>query len=59
MPVAASRLYSANLVALGQLFISTESVALDFGDEILDSSCVVHDGAVRFEPAREALEATS
>ena len=57
MPVAASRLYSANLVALSQLFVSDEGVGLDFDDEIIDSACVVHDGAVRFEAAREALEA--
>lgn len=56
MPVAASRLYSANLVAIGQLFLKDGAVILDFDDEILDGSCVVHDGQVRFAPAREAIE---
>ena len=59
MPVAASRLYSANLVALSQLFLKEGGVELDFEDEIVSGACVVHDGVVRFGPAREALEATS
>ncbi|HEX5016449.1 MAG TPA: NAD(P) transhydrogenase subunit alpha, partial [Actinomycetes bacterium] len=59
MPVAASRLYSANLVALGQLFLKDGAVVLDFTDEILDGACVTHEGTVRFQPAREALEAQS
>lgn len=59
MPVAASTLYSANLVALSQLFLGAEGIGLDFDDEIIDGACVVHDGAVRFEAAREALEATN
>lgn len=59
MPVAASRLYSANLVALSQLFVGEEGVGLDFEDEIIDSACVVHDGTVRFAAARDALEAES
>jgi NAD(P) transhydrogenase subunit alpha len=58
MPVAASRLYSANLVALSQLFLKEGGVQLDFDDEIVNGACVVHDGVVRFEPARQALEAT-
>ena len=59
MPVAASRLYSANLVALSQLFLKEGGVDLDFEDEILNGACVVHDGVVRFQAAREALEAKS
>ena len=59
MPVAASRLYSANLVAISQLFLKDGTVDLNFDDEILDGACVVHGGTVRFEPAREALEGSS
>ncbi|MFL6069994.1 MAG: NAD(P) transhydrogenase subunit alpha [Actinomycetes bacterium] len=59
MPVAASRLYSANLVALSQLFLKEGGVELDFEDEIVSGACVVHDGVVRFEAAREALEGKS
>ena len=56
MPVAASRLYAANLVNLSQLLIQDGAVTLDFDDEIVAGACVTHDGAVRFAPAREALE---
>ncbi|MEO8105805.1 MAG: NAD(P) transhydrogenase subunit alpha [Actinomycetes bacterium] len=56
MPVAASRLYAANLVAISQLFLKEGAVSMDFDDEILDGACVVHDGLVRFAPAREAIE---
>jgi len=59
MPVAASRLYSANLVAISQLFLKDGAVTMDFEDEILDGSCVTHDGQVRFVPAREVLEGGS
>ncbi len=59
MPVASSRLYSANLVAISQLFVKEGTVTMDFEDEILDGACVTHDGQVRFGPAREALEGGS
>lgn len=59
MPVAASRLYSANLVAISQLFLKEGAVVMDFEDEILDGASVTHDGQVRFAPAREALEGDS
>jgi NAD(P) transhydrogenase subunit alpha len=56
MPVAASRLYAANVVNLAQLLIRDGEVILDFDDEIVDGACVTHEGDVRFAPAREALE---
>ncbi len=56
MPVAASRLYAANLVAISQLFVKDGAITFDFDDEIIDGACVVHDGEVRFAPAREAME---
>ncbi len=59
LPVAASRLYSANLVAISQLFLKEGAVDMDFEDEILDGACVTYDGAVRFAPAREAVEGGS
>jgi NAD(P) transhydrogenase subunit alpha len=33
--------------------------APDFDDEIVAGSCVTHDGAVRHEPTRAALEGAS
>lgn len=59
MPVAASRLYAANLVAISQLFVKDGAITFDFEDEIIDGACVVHDGEVRFAPAREAMEGTA
>lgn len=56
LPVAASRLYSANIVNLLTIMISEGQLALDFDDEIIDGATVTHDGEVRFTPAREALE---
>jgi NAD(P) transhydrogenase subunit alpha len=56
MPVAASRLYASNVVTLLQLMVKESQVAIDFEDEIVAGACVTHDGAVRFEPARAALE---
>lgn len=59
MPVAASRLYAANVVAISQLFVKDGAITFDFEDEIIDGACVVHDGEVRFAPAREAMEGAS
>jgi NAD(P) transhydrogenase subunit alpha len=59
VPVASSRLYSTNLVAISELFLKEGAVSIDFEDEILDGACVTHGGQVRFAPAREALEGDS
>jgi NAD(P) transhydrogenase subunit alpha len=56
LPVAASRLYAANIVNL-LLLMTTEGVVVpDLDDEIVDGSAVTHDGIVRFAPARDSLE---
>ena len=60
MPGPASRLYAQNVVNLVTLMTrSTDEGALfapDFDDEIVAGSCVTHDGTVRHEPTRAALE---
>ena len=56
MPVAASRLYAANVVNLLTLMTKAGAVVPDLDDEIVDCAAVTHDSAVRFGPAREALE---
>ena len=60
MPGPASRLYAQNVVNLVTLMTrSTDDGALfapDFDDEIVAGSCVTHDGTVRHEPTRAALE---
>jgi NAD(P) transhydrogenase subunit alpha len=55
MPVAASRLYAANVVNLLTLAVADGVLRLDFDDEIIDGATVTHDGEVRFAPARDAL----
>lgn len=60
MPGPASRLYAQNIVNIVTLMtVSGEegsSFAPDFDDEIVAGSCVTHDGAIRHEPTRSAIE---
>ena len=69
MPGPASRLYAQNVVNILTLMTATGegpgnesgggTFAPDFDDEIVAGSCVTHDGAVRHEPTRAALEGAS
>lgn len=64
MPGPASRLYAQNLVNILTLMTTTGedgigSFTPDFEDEIVAGSCVTHDGEVRHEPTRAALEGGS
>lgn len=60
MPGPASKLYAQNIVNIVQLMTTTSdgggAFAPDFDDEIVAGSCVTHDGAIRHEPTRAALE---
>jgi NAD(P) transhydrogenase subunit alpha len=61
MPGPASKLYAQNLVNILTLMTTTGedgigSFTPDFEDEIVTGSCVTHDGEVRHEATREALE---
>ena len=56
MPGPASRLYAQNIVNLVTLMTRDGVYAPDFEDEIVVGSCVTHDGAIRHEPTRQALE---
>lgn len=56
MPGQASRLYAANISGLLLLMTAQGQVAPDLTDEIVAGCCVVHQGEVRFAPARELLE---
>lgn len=62
MPGPASRLYAQNIVNIVTLMtrVATDdeagAFAPDFEDEIVIGSCVTHDGAIRHEPTRVALE---
>ncbi|NYD43725.1 NAD(P) transhydrogenase subunit alpha [Nocardioides panaciterrulae] len=63
MPGPASRLYAQNVVNLVALMTREEDgevrFAPDFDDEIVAGACVTHDGAIRHEPTRLALEGES
>ena len=62
MPGPASKLYAQNIVNIVTLMTRAESeeqaaaFAPDFEDEIVAGSCVTHDGVIRHEPTRTALE---
>ena len=66
MPIHASQLYSRNMQSLVDLIVQDVSdedsdekdlqVALDFEDDIVDATCIAHDGEIRSEKVREALE---
>ena len=67
MPGPASKLYAQNIVNLLTLMTGKAEgddapggvFAPDFEDEIVAGSCVTHDGAIRHEPTRAALEGPS
>ena len=56
MPVHASQLFAMNVAAVAALLVKDDAVVVDLEDEILDGCAVVHDGTVRNEAARKALE---
>jgi NAD(P) transhydrogenase subunit alpha len=65
MPIHASQLLSRNMYNLISHITEDESedkdekdpkLALDFEDEIMDKTCIAHDGEIRAEAVREALE---
>ena len=56
MPGPASRLYAQNVVNLVALLTRDGALDPDFADEIVAGACVTHDGVVRHEPTRLALE---
>ncbi|HEX6325862.1 MAG TPA: NAD(P) transhydrogenase subunit alpha [Jiangellaceae bacterium] len=55
LPVHASKLYSTNVTELLLLMTSDGEVTPDFSDEIVEATCVTHDGVVRNEAARQLL----
>jgi NAD(P) transhydrogenase subunit alpha len=56
MPVHASQLYAMNVLALLGLLVKDETITVDLADEVLDGCAVVHNGEVRNEAARAALQ---
>jgi len=65
MPIHASQLYSRNMYNLIGHITEDPSedkdekdlhLDLDFEDEIIGETCIAHDGEIRHEPTREALQ---
>jgi NAD(P) transhydrogenase subunit alpha len=56
MPYHASTLYSRNLVTFLLEFWKDNQFKLDREDEIIAGALITHDGAVRHEPTKRALE---
>ena len=55
LPVHASKLYSANVVALLTLITTDGIVDADLADEVIDGCAVVHRGTIRNAAAAQAL----
>jgi NAD(P) transhydrogenase subunit alpha len=63
MPVHASQLYAKTVAALVEQFYAEDDedggrFTLDFDDAILDEACLTHDGTVRNDRVREAVESS-
>lgn len=56
MPVHASEMYARNLYNFFAPFIKDGSLALDWNDEVIAGSVFTHEGQVRNEGVRKALE---
>ncbi len=57
VPVHASQLYSKNLVSLMKLLVKDNDLNLDFEDDIVNAACVTHDGEIRNQRVKDALQA--
>ncbi|HYM00003.1 MAG TPA: NAD(P)(+) transhydrogenase (Re/Si-specific) subunit alpha, partial [Blastocatellia bacterium] len=57
VPVHASQLYSRNLVAFLELLVKDGALNVDLSNEILNGSCVAHEGKAVNRRVRAALEA--
>ena len=57
VPVHASQLYSKNLVSLMKLLVKDNALNLDFEDDIVNAACVTHNGEIRNQRVKDALQA--
>lgn len=55
LPVDASRLYARNVANLVLLMTCGGEVVPDFDDEVVDATCLTHDGVVRHGPTASLL----
>ncbi|ACA98989.1 MULTISPECIES: Re/Si-specific NAD(P)(+) transhydrogenase subunit alpha [Cyanophyceae] len=56
VPVHASQMFAKNMATLLQLLIPEDAINLDFADDILDSVCVTHQGEIRNQRVKDALQ---
>jgi len=56
IPVHASQLFSRNVTAFCNLLAKDGALNLDFSDDILNGSCVVHQGEIRNERIKEIFK---
>jgi H+-translocating NAD(P) transhydrogenase subunit alpha len=56
IPVHASQLFSRNVTAFCNLLAKDGALNLDFADDILSGSCIVHDGEIRNERIKEIVQ---
>jgi NAD(P) transhydrogenase subunit alpha len=52
----ASEMYARNLLNFLKPAIEKGSLAIDWNDEVFAKTCLTHEGAIRHEPTRKALE---
>ena len=57
VPVHASQLYSKNLVSLMKLLVKDNALNIDFEDDIVNAACITHDGELRNQRVKDALQA--
>ncbi len=57
LPEHASQLYARNIQSLVELMVDDGKLALDFDDDVIKGACVVRDGEIVNERARELVEA--
>jgi NAD(P) transhydrogenase subunit alpha len=49
VPMHASQLYSRNIMNYLKVFLSGGKLTLDFGNEIIAGSCIVHEGEIKYK----------
>lgn len=54
--IHASEMYAKNLYNFASLFIRDGALHLDWSDELIEKTCLTHDGAIRHEPTRKLVE---
>ncbi len=55
VPTHASQMYARNVQSLLGLLVKDGQLNLDFSDDIIDATCLTHNGEIRYGPVRERL----